>query len=184
MRIPGLRFVLALGSIEPRKNLQRLIEAWERIAEELSEDIWLVVAGARGTRKIFDDEKLHSPSCRVHFTGRVPDELLPALYSGATATAYVSMYEGFGLPALEAMACGSPVLTSDTTALPEVAGNAALLVNPYQVDDIAGALYKLIQDENLRAKFRDLGLNRASQFTWKRAALETLRILRKEAESS
>ena len=184
LRIPGLRYVLSLGSIEPRKNLKRLIEAWERIVEGLPEDIWLVVAGAKGARRVFDDQKLQSLPCRVHFTGRVPDELLPALYSGAMATACVSMYEGFGLPALEAMACGSPVLTSDTTALPEVVENAALLANPYQVDDIAGVLYRLIQDENLQAELKDLGLKRARQFTWKRAALETLRILRKEAERS
>lgn len=184
LRIPGLQYVLAFGSIEPRKNLRRLIEAWESIADDLPGNIWLVVAGAKGARRVFDDEKLQAPSCRVHFTGRVPDELVPSLYSGAMATAYVSLYEGFGLPVLEAMACGSPVLTSDTTALPEVAGKAAFLVNPYQVNDIAVALYRLIQDENLQVALRDRGLKRARRFTWKRAALETLRILRKEAESS
>lgn len=181
LRIPGSRYILAVGSIEPRKNLRRLFEAWGNIADDISEEIWLIVAGGKGAKRIYDDVKLRLMPPRLHFAGHVPDTLLPAVYSGAIATVYVSLYEGFGLPALEAMACGSPVLTSDRTALPEVVGNSALLINPYQVDAISEGLNRLIKDEDLRTELRILGLEKAKEFSWKRAALKTYQILINEA---
>lgn len=178
--LSGKRYILALGSIEPRKNLQRLIRAWSEIVNDVPRDIWLVVSGAKGAARIFGDVALRSLPSRVKFTGHVPDGLLPAIYSGAMLTAYASLYEGFGLPVLEAMACGSPVLTSDRTALPEVAGGAALLVNPYDIHSISQGLYRLIADETLRSELGRKGEERSKEFTWKRAALQMFRIFEEE----
>jgi len=181
LNIPGAKYVLALGTFEPRKNLDRLIRAWGHVVGSFPDDIWLVVAGAKGHRRIFAKMQKYSPSPRIFFCGFVPDEMLPALYSGAMVTAYPSLHEGFGLPALESLACGCPVLTSNTTALPEVVRNAAFLANPYDCEEIAYGLSKLVLNENLRIKLSRLGLKRAMNFSWKRAANETFDILKEEA---
>jgi len=179
--IGSARYILSLGSIEPRKNLARLIQAWRKIENEIPEDIWLVLAGGMGAKRIFENVKLENLPARVLVTGHVEDDLLPALYSGALATAYVSLYEGFGLPALEAMACGCPTMASNANAIEEVVGNAALLINPHQLDEIAEGLLKLIRAEQLRQGLSQKGQQRASQFTWKQAAEKTFEILRKQA---
>jgi glycosyltransferase involved in cell wall biosynthesis len=181
--IPGVQYILALGTVEPRKNIDRLIRAWGQVVESIPDNIWLVVGGGKGPRRIFGRMHKYSLPPRVFFCGFVPNEMLPALYSGAMITTYPSLYEGFGLPALEAMACGCPVLTSNTTALPEIVRDAAILVNPYDCEAIAYGLLKLIVDEELRVKLRRLGLKRAKNFSWKRAANETFKILREESSS-
>jgi glycosyltransferase involved in cell wall biosynthesis len=120
----------------------------------------------------------------VRFLGYVPDEDLPALYSGALLLAFPSLYEGFGLPVLEAMACGTPVLTSNVSATAEVADGAALLVDPRSVDALASALGRLLTDDALRADLRRRGLARAAEFSWERTARETLSVYEKVAARS
>src|SRR5262249_38222888 len=134
-------YILYVGSIEVRKNLARLLEAYGRL--RLWSQNWkLVIVGARKWKfsPVFEAIQRLELEPHVHFTGYVADEDLPALYSGADLFAFPSIYEGFGLPVLEAMACGTPVITSNTSSLPEVAGDAALLVDAYDVDAIASAM--------------------------------------------
>lgn len=171
-------FVLFVGSLEPRKNIQRLLTAYARLNPALRGEVPLVIAGGRGW--LNDDirpavEKLGVTDC-VHFIGYVREEELPALYSLATVFAYPSLYEGFGLPVLEAMQCGTPVLTSNTSALPEIAGDAALLVSPFDVEEMAEGLTHLLEDADLRAALRGRGYARARLFSWERCARETLAV--------
>lgn len=180
--LPSAKYILSLSSLEPRKNLHRLLEAWNIICHKLPKDIWLVLAGGKGKSAVFKDISFDSLPPRVYFTGYVPDEHLPALYSGAIAFTYVSLYEGFGLPPLEAMACGVPVITSNTTSIPEVVGDAAILVNPCDVEEIADSIYKLINDASLRERLRLLGLNRAKQFSWDKTAKQTWGLLNNVVE--
>jgi len=127
--------------------------------------------------------KTDPPRARgMRFIGYVPDEDLPVAYSGAIAALYVSLYEGFGLPVLEAMACGTPVVTSNVTSLPEVAGDAAIIVNPYDIESIACGIQRVVEDSSLRAELRRKGLERASQFSWDITAKLTWEILQKEAQ--
>ena len=167
-------YVLCVGSLEPRKNLPRLLEAWQQVSHQQTHSK-LVLVGT--TAAIFASAKLEAPPENVIFTGYVPDELLPALYSGAAAFVYPSLYEGFGLTVLEAMACGTPVICSSTTSLPEVAGDAAILIDPNDVAAIGQAIQNLLTDESLRSSLRARGLARAGQFTWDRAAADTWQVL-------
>jgi len=136
------------------------------------EDVHLVIAGGRGWldspifRAVYDQ----GLEDRVHFIGFARDEDLPALYSGAACLAYPSLYEGFGFPVLEAMACATPVVTSTISSMPEVAGDAALLVDPYSVEAIAEALGRLLSDSELRETLVRRGIAQAAQFTWGRTA--------------
>lgn len=179
--IPSRHYVLSLGSLEPRKNLGRLLKAWELLCEEVPEDVWLVVAGAKGKAQIFQDVSFEKLPPRVHFTGHVSDEYLPALYSAALVFVYVSVYEGFGIPPLEAMASGTPTLTGNQTALPEVVGDAGLTVDPFSVDAIAEGLRKLIGDSALRQTLRQKGLERSLKFGWDGIAERTWTVLREAA---
>jgi glycosyltransferase involved in cell wall biosynthesis len=181
--LPGKRYVLALGSIEPRKNMSRLLDAWRRVVARLPDDLWLVIAGARGRALVYRPVLLNNIPARVHFTGHVPDRLIPALYSGATVFAYLSMYEGFGLPPLEAMACGVPVITGNRTSLPEVIGDGGTMVNPFDIDEIAAKLEQLVSDEELRRSLAARGLERSELFSWQKASDATLRILSEVAAS-
>jgi glycosyltransferase involved in cell wall biosynthesis len=162
-------FILYVGSAEPRKNLSRLIEAcralWSR-----GEGLPLVIAGARQEHGKEDEP------ARLIRLGYVPEVDLPALYSAARAFVFPSLYEGFGLPPLEAMACGTPVVCSNTSSIPEVVGEAALTVDPYNIEALAAALQRVLKDEPLRAELRARGLARAAAFTWERVARETLRV--------
>ena len=162
-------FLLAVGTLEPRKNLPRLLAAFGEVTDELP-DHHLVVAGPVGwgptLRPTWD-------SVRVKLAGPVGDAVLHALYRGADGLAYPSLYEGFGLPVLEAMAHGLPVLTSSRSSLPEVAGDAALLVDPMSVEAIAGAVNALLTDPALRSRLIARGHAQAATFTWERAAAAT-----------
>ena len=173
------QYVLFVSTIEPRKNLSRLLAAFERVHAAGLADA-LVIVGKRGW--LFDAffaDLAHSPAKdAVIFPGFVPDADLPAVYAGAQAMAFPSEFEGFGLPVLEAMACGAPVVCSDTSSLPEVAGDAALLVDPLNVDALAAALARVLQDEPLREQMRARGLAQAARFSWARAAEETLAVYR------
>lgn len=173
---PG-RYLLTVGSLEPRKNLHGLLEAWRRVSAELPEDVHLVIAGAKGASLVFSNAQMGSIPPRVHFTGYINQEQLPALYSGALGMVYVSLYEGFGLPALEAMACGAAVVTSNTTSLPEVAAGCALLVDPRNCESIAQGIRNLVFDAELREGLCHAGLEHARQWSWDRTASETFRVL-------
>jgi len=174
--ISSRQYLLSVGSLEPRKNLRALLTAWRRIAPELPDDIDLVVVGAKGASQVFSDAKLGEIPPRVCLTGYVAQEQLPALYSGAMALIYPSLYEGFGLPPLEAMACGTPVVTSGTTSLPEVVGDSAVLVDPLSPDSIAEGIQRIVLDGTLRDQLRESGLLRARGITWERAVTETRKV--------
>ncbi|HMH50826.1 MAG TPA: glycosyltransferase family 1 protein [Candidatus Acidoferrum sp.] len=176
----GLRpgeYVLFMGTIEPRKNLLRLLEAVEQAAPKIGP---LVVAGGRG----WNDDRILRTMARLESAGRVrslgyvPDDARPALLGGARAFAFPSLYEGFGLPPLEAMACGTPVVTSNVASLPEVVGDAALCVDPTDVAALAAALTRVWSDDALHADLRARGLARAALFSWDRTARLTLDVYR------
>jgi len=181
--IPSPYYLVALGSLEPRKNLQTLLQAWQQIQSRLPEDVWLVLAGAKGKSLVFGNQSFNDLPPRVHLTGHVSDALLPALYSGAMASVYLSHYEGFGLPPLEAMSCGTPVLTSNTTSLPEVVGDAALTVDPLDVEAVGVNLTRIVDDSALRDTLHQRGLARARLFSWDKTAQQTWAVL-KQAENA
>ncbi len=172
--IGDVPYVLSVGTVQPRKNYGRLVEALHRLDRG---DLRLVIVGGKGWlddplyRKVADLglEK------RVLLPGFVPDEDLPAIYSAARAFAFPSIYEGFGIPPLEAMACGVPVVTSNTSSLPEVVGDAGLMVEPLDVDALAGALERVLDDEDLRRALIERGHLRAQTFTWEAAARQLRR---------
>lgn len=173
------QYVLFVGNLVPRKNLLRLLAAWNLVSAQFPA-LKLVLAGA--SDQLFADAGLGQLPASVRAAGYVADEHLPALYCGAMAFAYPSLYEGFGLPVLEAMACGVPVLTSNTTSLPEVAGDAALLVDPYSEEAIAQGLRQLLGDGLLRDELAARGLARAASFTWERTARATCEVLQAAGE--
>ena len=176
-------YVLALGSLEPRKNISGLLSAWSLLLSrrEIDSNVHLVVAGSKSS--LFRDAGLSSLPERVVLTGYVPDEDLPALYSGALAFVYPSLYEGFGLPPLEAMACGAPVVASDSTSIPEVTGNAALLVDPHETESIAEGLRSVLGNADLRASLRAAGLERVKIFNWNDSARLVWKLLAEVAEN-
>ncbi len=156
--------------------LERTIET--AIVGSIEDDIWLVLTGKQDNTNLFAQVAgLDGLPPRVHLTGHVPDETLPALYAGAMVFAFPSLYEGFGLPPLEAMASGVPVLTGNQTSLPEVVGNAGVMVDPYDVDAIADGLLGLVEDENLRTRLISIGDERARQFSWDVTAEKTWSVL-------
>jgi len=183
LRITAPAYLLCVGSLEPRKNLRRLLEAWAVVQPSLGADTQLVIAGAKGSSTVFEGVRLDPLPPQVHFTGYVSDEELPCLYAGALALIYPSLYEGFGLPPLEAMACGTPVVTSNGTSIPEVADGAAVLVDPEDVDSIADGIRQMVSSAALRERLRGLGLERASRTTWARTAQRTLQLLLDQAKS-
>lgn len=176
----GLRkpFVLYVGTLEPRKNLVRLIRAWASLRRGGAVPHQLVFVGAPGWhyRAIYEEAHASGYADDVIFAGYLPRSDLPALYSAADAFAFPSLAEGFGLPVIEAMACGTPTLISATPALREVAGEAALCVDPRDVAAIATGLEHLLTDRQLHATLGAAGLARASAFSWHRAARETLAV--------
>ena len=161
-------FVLYVGNIKPHKNIERLIDAFGRARSQCPDDLKLVIIGDEiskypGLRQSVHKHKLDK---HVRFLGFQPMETLAAFYRLARAFVFPSLYEGFGLPPLEAMACGSPVVTSNVSSLPEVAGGAALLVDPYDANAIAGGIVQAVTDETLRADLMRRGLDRARSFSW------------------
>ncbi|MEO7985553.1 MAG: glycosyltransferase family 1 protein [Gemmatimonadales bacterium] len=171
---PG-SYALYVGVLEPRKNVDLLVEAFGRVAAGMP-GIDLVIAGRKGWMydQIFAQVARLGLQQRVRFTGYVPNEDLPALYTGARLFAYPSRYEGFGLPVLEAMSCGTPVITTNVSSMPEVAGDGAVLVPPDDLDALAGALLRVSSDSALRDTLACHGLERAKAFSWERCARETV----------
>ena len=175
-------YLLYLGTLHPRKNLVRLIEAFHLARPQLPTSLKLVIAGRKGWLydEIFATTQRLELTDQVIFPGFVDDADKPALLSGALAYVFPSLYEGFGLPVLEAMACHTPVLTSNVSSLPEVAGDAALLVDPHSPDNIATGLVRLASDANLRQTLVAQGLRQIEKFSWDKAARQVLEILNHE----
>lgn len=173
------QYVLYVGTVEPRKNLNRLIEAFHIFKQESHHpEVKLVIVGGKGWLydKIFSRIKELKMEKDIIFTGYVQDEYLPFLYNLALAFIYPSIYEGFGLPPLEAMSCGTPVISANTSSIPEVVGDAGLLIDPYNINEIAGALLQVIQSNSLRSEMSRKGLEQAGKFSWEKCASETLKI--------
>jgi glycosyltransferase involved in cell wall biosynthesis len=164
-------YILSVGTIQPRKNYPRQIEALKQLDQP---DLKLVIAGGRGWLEspLYDMVRSSGMEDRVKFLGFVADEDLPALYSGARVFVFPSLYEGFGLPVLEAMACDVPVVTSNISSLPEVAGDAALMIDPTDVDALASALYRALNDATERERMIATGRERVAMFSWEKAARE------------
>jgi glycosyltransferase involved in cell wall biosynthesis len=156
-------YLLLVSNRKRHKNELRVVEAFAKA--KLGAEMHLVFTG-KPTTELADYIERHHLNPLVHFTGTVPEEKLPSLYRGAEALVFPSLYEGFGLPLLEAMACGIPVMTANTTAMPEVAGGAALLVDPTSVKQIADAMERIVSDASLRQRLRDKGIARAALFSW------------------
>ncbi|MBN1136051.1 MAG: glycosyltransferase family 4 protein [Anaerolineae bacterium] len=182
------RYLLHVGTLQPRKNLIRLLHAFASLQGGHAgpplqdvDDLQLVITGKKGW--LYGDllaevQKLGlAAEGRVVLTGYVPDADLPALLSGALAFCFPSLYEGFGLPVIEAMSCGAPVVCSHASSLPEVAGDAALLVDPLDVGALAAALGRIAADEGLRGDLRERGFRQASRFSWRQCAKEVLAVL-------
>jgi glycosyltransferase involved in cell wall biosynthesis len=168
-------YLLYVGTIEPRKNLLSLIRAYDELLRSSGHRPQLVLCGGRGwldegVFKLVEELRLQD---QVRFTGYVDDADLPALYSAAEIFVYPSLYEGFGLPPLEAMACGTPVVTSNSSSLPEVVGKAGMMHDPHNYRALAECIVKLFDDADTLAHFKNAGLLQASQFSWERVARET-----------
>jgi glycosyltransferase involved in cell wall biosynthesis len=174
-------FLLAVGRIEPRKNLTRLIRAFARVRERLS-GLRLVIAGPEDfrSREVFQ-EMARQPEGSVRILGAVQDEDLPALYNLAEALAYPSLAEGFGIPVLEAMACGTPVVASPRGALPEVGGDAVLWAEPEDEEALAAGIERILSDSELRERLRRAGVRRAERFDWGETAKRTNEAYRRAA---
>jgi glycosyltransferase involved in cell wall biosynthesis len=174
------RYVLSVGRLNARKNLIGLLRAFERVRGRLVEPVQLVLAGSRDYQADQLDRAIASSPCHADVlrVGYVSREKLPALLSGASVFAYPSFFEGFGLPPLEAMVCGVPVICSRVTSLPEVVGDAALTFDPNDVDDIATAMLAVLNDPALRARLIHKGRERAAHFTWQSTAARTLEVYR------
>jgi glycosyltransferase involved in cell wall biosynthesis len=184
-------YLLYMGTLHPRKNLVRLVEAFHAAVLDLTgfenlsglSDLKLVIAGKQGWlyNDIFERVQQLGLTGRVIFPGYVADQDKPALLSGALAYVFPSLYEGFGLPVLEAMACGVPVLTSNCSSLPEVAGEAVLLVDPHHTAEIADGLVQLVTNFDFRQQLIQRGYHQIQKFSWKRTAEQVLEILAKTA---
>lgn len=174
-------FILAVSLISPRKNLVRLIKAFKLLRDKKNIDCQLVIVGRKGWLygDIFREVRLSGLEEEVVFCGYVPRKDLLYLYNAAAIFVYPSLYEGFGLPILEAMACGCPVVASNTSSMPEVCGEAALLVNPHNTEELTGALAKAREDRSLCQSLVEKGLSQAKKFSWEKAAKETLAVYTK-----
>lgn len=171
-------FLLYLGGFSPRKNVKSILVAFSRIYNELPSSYKVVIIGPSK-----DDHCYLSKLCdtlgisdKVVFTGYVPYEDLPYFYNASTLFIYPSLYEGFGLPPLEAMSCGTPVITSNVSSIPEVVGDGALLINPFDTDDLKGAMEKMLTDDSLRNETAEKGYQRSKDFSWDKTCLNTLKV--------
>jgi glycosyltransferase involved in cell wall biosynthesis len=182
----GLRgpFVLAVGVLQPRKNLPRLVRAFARVARDTPHTLALVGKPGWAHEELNRAAAASGLGSRIHFTGYVPDADLPFLYNATDLFVYPSLYEGFGIPPLEAMACGTPVVTSNVTSLPEVVGDAALTVDPTDESALADAIRRALADEPLRSRLRAAGLARAAAFSWERTAALTLEVYQRFQETA
>jgi glycosyltransferase involved in cell wall biosynthesis len=176
-RLPNT-YLICVGTLQPRKNLTGLLNAFAVLVRQ-GRDVHLVIVGKKGWlyKPLFEHVRQLSLEECVHFTGYVPQQDLPGLISGARAFVLPSLYEGFGLPILEAMACGTAVVCSEVGSLPEVAGDAAILVNPHDTTQLVQALFRVLDDDQLRSELEQKGLRQVTRFSWAKCAQETLEIL-------
>lgn len=172
------RFILFVGTLEPGKNLFRLLQAFHQLKKNNLIPHKLVIVGAYGWGKIFNN-KTQSLKDEIIFTGYVSEQDLQLIYNAAELFILPSLYEGFGLPPLEAMACGTPVIVSNCASLPEVVGDAGLLINPYDINEIAGAILRVLNDKNLQTELITKGFKRAKKFTWQKTASLILEVFDK-----
>jgi len=175
-------YLLFVGTLEPRKNIIRLLEAYQDLSRSIRNKYQLVLAGSEGWQDKHIIKKIKEVSDsnnRVIVPGYVPEEDLPALYSGAYLFLYPSFYEGFGMPILEAMACKTPVITSNTSSMPEVAGDAALLVNPSNIEEIKESIIKIINDSALRTSLIKRGQKQIQKFSWTKSAEKLIKVFEK-----
>ena len=182
--VPG-QYILSVGTLEPRKNLGTLFAAYAGLPARLRQRYPLVVAGMSGwlTGQLLKSAEDMVQRQEIRFLGYVPDTLIPPLFAGAAIFCYPSRYEGFGLPALEAMASGVPVITSNTTSLPEVVGSAGFMLDPDDVGGLTGRLHQLLEDREFALTLGGLGLTRAQTFSWERCAAQTLEVYERVLES-
>jgi glycosyltransferase involved in cell wall biosynthesis len=178
------RYILFLGTMDPRKNIRRLLESYALLSKRLRREYCLVLAGwegwdYEGVIKTIDKLGI-GPS--ITYLGYVPDEETPLLYNGASLFVYPSIYEGFGLPPLEAMACGCPVITSNTSSLPEVVGEEGVMVDPYNEYDLRDKMEMILTGGRMSADLREYGLKRARVYSWETCAQRTLEIYNKAVE--
>lgn len=171
-------YVLSIGTIEPRKNLDTLLDAWKQLPPHLRESYDLVIAGPQGWGS---EKTLARVKAEAAYLGYVPEAYLPGLVAGAAAFVYPSLYEGFGFPVVQAMAAGVAVVTSNTSCLPEIAGDAALLADPRSAAEIACGLTRILESESLRKQMAKRGRERADQFRWEKCAARSLAFFRRIA---
>lgn len=174
-------FILFVSTIEPRKNLPGLLQAYRRLRDEYKREELLVLAGSKGWlwEEVYETVDNLDLTREVLFLGRVPSADLVYLYNAARFLVHPSFYEGFGLTPLEAMTCGTPVIVSNTSSLPEVVGDAAVLIDPHDIDGLTVAMWRVLTEQELRKELRCKGLKRAKQFSWEQAAEKTLEVYHK-----
>lgn len=173
------KYILYVGNLKPHKNVKRLVDAYNLLPETIKREYNLVLAGGQSKRLTKGNKQLGFGDLQsTIFVGHILDEDLPTLYSSAELFAFPSLYEGFGLPPLEAMACGCPVVSSNTSSMPEVLGDAAFFFNPYHVEEMSLAIGLMLKDENLRKKYRQKGLDRVKLFTSERMTNKILNVFK------
>ena len=175
------QYVLSVGTLEPRKNIPALIDAYSMLPADLQRRFPLVLVGMRGWLTSGLEARMKPLVARgvIKPLGYVADEMMPLIYSGAAAFVFPSLYEGFGLPPLEAMACGAPVISSTSSSLPEVVGDAGVLVDPMNVDALAESLRRVLEDRAFAEVLAQQGIMRAAGFSWKKTAAETIAVYRR-----
>jgi glycosyltransferase involved in cell wall biosynthesis len=179
----GLRnpYLLFVGTIEPRKNIDLLLDAYEGLPPSMREEFELVLVGPPGWARSATMMRLRKPPSGVRYLGYVREQDLPPLFAGATAFVYPSLYEGFGFPVAQAMAAGTPVITSDVSALPEIAGGAAILIDPRSERNLRDAMRHLLTSPSRREQMVELGRSNASRFSWTACARQSLRFFEEVA---
>lgn len=170
-------FILYMGGFSDRKNVDSLIKAFAKVYKNIDKKYKLVILGSYrdSSQKLLKLVESLNMKNNIIFAGFIPENDVPLFYNCCSVFVYPSYYEGFGLPPLEAMSCGAPVITSNTTSIPEVVGNAGILINPHVLEEITDAIASMLTDESLRNKYSKLGIDRSKNFTWKKSAEETLK---------
>lgn len=172
------KFIFSVGSIEPRKNLVGLLKAYNHLNKEFKKEYKLVLAGFKGWENKEIMELIEQSKENIHYLGFISDDELAKVYNLASCFVFPSFYEGFGLPVLEAMACGAPVVCSNTTSLPEVGGDAVIYCNPHDIYDIKEKMKMVLNDKNIQQKMIEKGLKRVKQFTWEKSAYQHIEIFK------
>jgi glycosyltransferase involved in cell wall biosynthesis len=172
------KMILNIGTLEPRKNVVTLIRAFKRLQGRGFKNYVLIIAGEKGWlyKKIFEEIKSSGMERSIRLLGVVRDEELPLLYNCADLFVYPSLYEGFGLPPLEAMACGVPIITSNTSSLPEVVGNAGIMVDPNDIESLSDEMYRVLEDKELKHRMSRDGLKRSKMFTWEKTVNDVIKV--------